>query len=40
MSDSNDPRTAEEYMKRVMREAKRMESEHVPSHRELIEQYN
>lgn len=39
MSKHPEPRTAEEYIERVQQEARQMESEHVPSHKELISHY-
>lgn len=32
-----EPRTAEEYIEKVKREAEKMAREHVPSHKELIQ---
>lgn len=32
-SSSDEPRTSEEYIEKVLREADKMSKEHVPSHR-------
>ena len=39
MGDYSEPKTSEEYIEKVKREAERMERESVPSHRELIQKY-
>lgn len=40
MVDDHEPRTSEEYIQKVEREAQRMQGEHVPSHSELIKKYS
>lgn len=36
---SSEPQTSEEYIEMVTKQAVEQESEHVPSHKELVENY-
>ena len=40
MVKDHEPQTSEEYIRKVEREAQRMQGEHVPSHSELIKKYS